>query len=121
MRKELITGILIALTSTGAFASFTSQDSDGNGKISRDEFYGSAADVGTYSDWDLNDDGLLDENEFGELDVDWDYDTWDANDDDYVDSGEFYDGIYDTYDVNDDGEWDDSEWDDADEDGVFDM
>ncbi|MDV6317488.1 hypothetical protein [Chromohalobacter sp. HP20-39] len=121
MRKEMIFGIALALASTGAFASFSSQDADGNGKVSKDEFYGAVSDQGKFSDWDLNGDGLIDEDEFNELGYDWDYDTWDANSDGYLDSGEFYDGIYTTYDANEDGHWDDGEWDDAGDDGWLDV
>lgn len=121
MRKELILGIALALGSTGALASFESQDADGNGKLSKDEFYSSVSDVGTYADWDLNDDGLIGEDEFGELNTEWDYDNLDANDDTYVDSGEFYDGVFSRFDANEDGHWDDGEWDDAGDLGLFDI
>lgn len=121
MRKEVMLGFVLALSSTAAFASFSGQDVNGDGQLSKDEFYGTVADAGTYSDWDLNDDGLLDEDEIAELDVDWDYDTWDANADGFLDSGEVYDGIYTTYDANEDGHWDQGEWDDAGEDGFFDL
>ncbi|MDW5377686.1 hypothetical protein R6258_12210 [Halomonas sp. HP20-15] len=122
MRKELIFGIALALGSTGAFAaSFESQDANGDGKLSKDEFYSSVSDIGTYSDWDLNDDGLIDDNEFGKLNNDWTYGEWDANGDNYVDSGEFYDGIFTNFDADENGNWDDGEWDDAGNAGLFDI
>ena len=96
-------------------------DANGDGKLSKDEYYGSVSDFGTYSDWDQNDDGLIDEGEFNDLGYDWDYDTWDASSDGYVDSGEFYDGYFGVYDENEDGHWDNGEWDDAGDDGFFDV
>ncbi len=71
MRKEIILGLALALSATTASASFSSQDANDDGKVSKDEFYGSAADYGTYSDWDLNDDGLIGDDEFAELGYDW--------------------------------------------------
>lgn len=121
MRKEMIFGIALAFASTSAFAAFSDQDANGNGQLSKDEFYGTMADQGKYSDWDLNGDGLIDEDEFNELGYDWDYDTWDANDDGYLDSGEFYDGLYTTYDEDENGHWDDGEWDDAGDAGILDV
>lgn len=128
MRKHIVLGIALALSSTAALAAsptFNTLDSDGNGDISKDEFYGSVGDWGTYSDWDTTGDGLIDADEFGVLtsswDVDWDYDPWDADGDGYLDSGEFYDGIYTTYDLNEDGHWQNGEWDDAGEAGLWDI
>lgn len=121
MRKEVILGLALALGSTGAFASFSSQDANSNGQISKDEFYGVVSDNGKFADWDLDNDGLIENGEFSKLDYDWDFDTWDANADGFLDSGEFYDGYYGTYDANEDGHWDEGEWDDAGENGLFDL
>lgn len=99
---------------------FDTVDANGDGNLTLDEFYGSASDAGLYSDWDLDNDGLIEENEFDEFGADWDYDTWDASGDGYLDSGEFYDGYYATFDANEDGHWDGLEWDDAGESGIFD-
>ncbi|MFC0267244.1 hypothetical protein [Kushneria aurantia] len=127
MRKEIILGLALALGSTAAVASsFDTLDSNGDGSVSKDEFYGSIGDWGTYSDWDTTGDGLIDEDEFDTAVADWDsdwtydYDTWDVNGDGYLDSGEFYDGIYTTWDANEDGHWQNGEWDDAGEAGVWD-
>ena len=91
MYRTFILGLALAIGTTPAFAaSFSELDSNGNQELSRDEFYGGVADIGTYSDWDANSDGLLDENEFNEIGGDWDYDTWDADANAYVDPGEFY-------------------------------
>lgn len=122
MRKELLLGITLALSSTVAFAaSFNDYDSNGDGKLTTDEFYGSVSDMGKYSDWDTSGDGLIDENEWNTLGWDYDYDTWDANSDGWLNSGEFYDGIYGTYDENEDGHWNNNEWDDAGDAGMFDV
>ncbi|MGX0876852.1 hypothetical protein ACSSV4_001534 [Roseovarius sp. MBR-154] len=122
-RLKLLTAAFALATVTGpALAqSFVSYDENSDGKITKDEFYGSVADAGIYADWDTNDDGLLDEEEFGALDTDWDYDTWDADANSYVDAGEFYDGYYSSYDVDESGHWDNGEWDDAGEEGLFDL
>ena len=123
MNIKLITGLAFAfgLAATPSLgATFSDYDSNGNGQISRDEFHGSIADLGVYPNWDTNDDGLLDKNEFGELGQDWDYTAWDADADGLVDADEFYDGYYASYDANEDGHWDDGEWDDAGEAGLFD-
>lgn len=121
MKRALILGLALAFGTTSAFAaSFDTLDSDSNGELSRDEFYGGVADLGVYSDWDTSGDGLLDESEFDAIGQDWDYDTWDVDDNSYIDASEFYDGYYVTYDTTEDGHWDGVEWDDAGEDGLFD-
>lgn len=123
MHKKLIAlGAALAFVSAPAFAkTFSEYDSDGDGKISRDDFYGTITDAGLFPDWDTDSDGLIDEDEFNEIGAEWDYDAWDENEDGYVDSGEFYDGYHMTYDANEDGHWDDGEWDDAGEAGIFDL
>ncbi|WP_456268830.1 EF-hand domain-containing protein [Kushneria sp. AK178] len=128
MRKDIVLGIALALSSTAALAAgstFSALDSDGDNSISKDEFYGSVSDWGTYSDWDTSGDGLIDDDEFNTLvadrDVDWDYATWDLDGDGYLDSGEFYDGIYTVYDYDEDGYWQNGEWHDAGEAGLWDV
>lgn len=121
MHKVWILGLAVGLASAPVQAApFASYDTNSDGMISKDEFYGSVADVGTYSDWDADNDGLLSESEFGDLGVDWDYTAWDADDNDYLDSGEFYDSYYAEYDANEDSHWEQGEWDDAGEAGLFD-
>lgn len=120
--KVLAFAVAFTLTAGPALAqSFADYDDNGDKQLSKDEFYGSIADAGTYSDWDTSGDGLIDEEEFSELGYDWDYDAWDVNTDGYVDSGEFYDGYYANYDADEDGHWDGDEWDDAGEAGLFDL
>jgi hypothetical protein len=101
--------------------SFDGHDSNGDGKFTTDEFYGSVNDIGLYSDWDTSGDGLIDENEWTTLGWDSGYNTWDVNSDGWLNSGEFYDGTYNMYDANEDGHWDNGEWDDAGDAGLFDM
>lgn len=111
----------VVLASTPVLGeTFGNYDSNSDGKISKDEFYGSVADTGTYSDWDTDGDGLINGTEFAALGYDWDYDVWDVDNNNYVDAGEFYDGYYTAYDADEDGHWQDGEWDDAGEAGLFD-
>lgn len=134
MQKQMTVATAILLTGGFALAgdardatgdtkgvSFESMDTNENREISKDEYYGSIADMGTYSDFDWNSDGLIEENEFSEIDVDGDFDAWDANNDDYLDSGEFYDGVFDQYDADNNDIWDNNEWDDVGDVGVFDV
>mgnify|MGYP000088422713 CR=1 FL=1 len=123
-KTTLALGVLFALGSGAAAATtFATADTNGNGKISKDEYYGYVGDVGIYGDWDLNDDGLLDEDEWTDVDYsyDYDYDTWDLNDDGYLDDDEVYVGTFDTFDVDDDTYLDNDEWDDAGDEGWFDV
>lgn len=62
----------------------------------------------SYSEWDANNDGMLDEQEF---DAGYDevglydelYDDWDVNGDGVLDEDEFGDGLYDSWDKDDNG------------------
>lgn len=123
LRKTTMTlGIILALGSgTACATSFSSLDTDANGKISKDEYYGYAGDLGVYGDWDLNDDNLLDEDEWAEIDYDYNFVAWDTDDDGYLDDDELYEGTYDYYDLNDDYFWDEDEWDDAGDAGWLDV
>ena len=124
MYKSVLIALALTLSSTAAFAGnydFNDYDANSDGNLTTDEFYGSVSDWGVYRDWDANDDGLIDENEWNDLDWDYTYTDWDADGDGYLDSGEFYDGVYSTYDADEDGHWSNSEWDDAGEAGLFDM
>lgn len=118
--KTLSLTTALVFSATAAMASFASQDVNGDGQLSKDEYYGSVADAGVYADWDKNSDGLLDENEFKGVNADWNFTTCDVSADGYVDAGELYDGYYTTYDSTEDGHWDNGEWDDAGEAGLFD-
>jgi len=123
MKLRITSFIALSLASTMAFAAsnFEAQDANGDGNISKDEFFGSVSDVGTYSDWDSDSDGLLTEDEFNEVGWDYDFVTWDVDGNSYLDGGEVYDGYFNTYDEDENGHWDDGEWDDAGDGGLFDV
>lgn len=58
----------------------------------------------SYSEWDANDDDMLDEQEFNTgFEESGLYDEWDVNDDGYLDEDEFGDGLYDSWDEDDSG------------------
>ncbi|HET7313689.1 hypothetical protein [Salinisphaera sp.] len=117
-KRFMIAGAL-ALTATTAFgATFAEMDSNNDGKVTRDEYFGTISDWGTYSDWDSNGDGLINQSEFDAAPFDGDYVYWDYNNDGYLDSYEVYNGLYATYDDNDDGYWENGEWHDFDDAGL---
>ncbi len=118
--KTLSLTTALVFSATAAMASFQTQDVNGDGQLSKDEYYGSVSDAGVYADWDKNSDGLLDETEFTAVNADWVFTTYDVSADGYVDAGELYDGYYASYDSTEDGHWDNGEWDDAGEAGLFD-
>lgn len=121
MYKQLLTATALALvTSTGFAATFSSLDSNGDNKVTKDEYYGTVSDWGTYADWDTNKDGLLEQSEFNNGPFVGKYTYWDYNNDGYLDSYEVYNGIYATYDSNDDGYWENGEWHDFDDAGLYD-
>ena len=115
----LFTGAIASADET--FESFETADTDDNGSISKDEFYGLVSDAGIYSDWDYDADGFIEEDEYNEIGLDEDFGAWDVNDDTYLDTDEFYDGYFTTFDEDEDGHWDDLEWDDAGDAGLFDI
>lgn len=123
MKTRIITLLAFSLASTMTFAagSFTYNDGNDDGKISKDEYYGTLSDAGIYSDWDTDNDGLLTEEEFDEIGYDYDFGAWDYDDNEYLDATELYEGYYDTYDEDEDGHWNAGEWDDAGDDGFFDV
>lgn len=126
MRKWVIfaTSILFAggiASADQTFESFDTADTNNDGSVSKDEFYGLVSDAGIYSDWDYDSDGFIDENEYSDLGLNEDFDVLDADDNSYVDSDEFYDGYFSLFDENEDGHWNDLEWDDAGDAGLFDV
>lgn len=122
MRQTLLVAALFfAGTLALAQSDFEAMDTDDDGSISKDEFYGYVGDAGIYGDWDLDDNGLIDENEFGEFGLDEEYDVWDTDRSGWLDSGELYDGIYGYYDEDESGHWDGNEWDDAGDAGFWDV
>src|SRR5690554_111469 len=103
MSRKIIFGLCISLAGGAVLAqsSFSEMDENGDGNISKDEYFGSLSDAGIYSDWDVNSNGFVDESEFdaiGEIGIDEDFADWDADRNDYLDAGEFYDGVYNYYD-----------------------
>lgn len=67
--------------------------------------------VGDFDEYDLNDDSLLDENEWfeGWGNTDW-FNDYDVNDDLLVNNDEWDDGIFGLWDENDDDLWDEREY-----------
>lgn len=123
-RAALATGIMLATSlafGDVTFESFDTADIDDSGEITKDEFYGFITDAGIYADYDYDDDGFIDENEYDAIGLEYDFDAWDVDDDDYLDDDEFYDGYFAAFDEDEDGHWDGLEWDDAGEAGLFDV
>lgn len=79
-----------------------------------------------YNDWDTNADGGID---YEEWDTGFDdegvFDSWDANDDGMLDDQEYGEGIYNTYDNDGDGALNEEEYgtfqDDAGDEGFWDV
>lgn len=92
-------------------STFDDWDVDGDGVINESEYS-----TGLFGTFDANDDGDITEEEWEQsFDVEnvydgW-YDAWDVNDDGVLDSNEFSAGLYDYYDANDNGVFDEQEWD----------
>lgn len=123
MKLHIATLLALSFTSSIALAAgdFEFKDANKDGNLDRNEYYGSMADAGIFYEWDTDDDGLLSEDEFAEIDNDYDFATWDLDDNNYLDAAEVYDGYYTAYDLDEDGHWDGDEWDDAGEDGFWDF
>lgn len=63
---------------------YASWDANNNDMLEENEFYAGYEESGLFEVWDTNDDGSLDQDEFGEgL-----YGTWDANDDGMLEADE---------------------------------
>ena len=93
-------------------------DSDNDELINEEEwdegFNNLFGDYGTeedFTEYDVNNDGSLDEDEWfqGWGDSDW-FNDFDANDDSYVDNNEWETGLFDNWDENDDGSWNEDEY-----------
>lgn len=87
-----LTATLLALASNAALAGSTDTyaaiDDNGDGRVSEREFHEYFRQSGVYDEWDNNDDGVIDDEEFA-------------------------DGLYDYYDDDDDGFISDAEWEDG--------
>ena len=69
MRNKLYVAIAATLMSTSCFAmDFNTADENRDGKIPKDEFYGTLSAAGTYSYFDLNRKFYLEKSEFRETD-----------------------------------------------------
>ncbi len=95
---------------------FESMDADDDSFLSNDEwgeteFYFTGKDYGAFNEWDINNDGMLDEEEF-EVVVDKVglFDSWDINDDGWLEDQELSSGVFDSFDADDDGLLDDEEY-----------
>jgi len=100
----------------------TTADENCDGKISKDTFYSTLSDAGTFSDFDLDRNSHLVKSEFRETDHDYGLlNVWDFQKDDRLDESEYSDGLFSNYDGNEDGHWDNNEWDAAGEAGFWDM
>jgi hypothetical protein len=91
MRNKLYLAIAATLISTSLFAmDFTTAGENGDGKISKDEFYGTLSDAGSYSNFDLDSNYYLMKSEFRVPDHDYGlFNGWDFNKDDRLDEGEY--------------------------------
>ena len=102
---------MMAFVSAGAFAASNSND------VSDDTYQeklNSDPVAQTYLDIDSNSDNRVSEDEFrAYYDESGIYDNWDVNDDGVIDDDEFVEVLYLYYDDNDDGFIDDAEWQDG--------
>jgi hypothetical protein len=93
-------------------------DADRNRSLSEGEWnegvgswFGDGEESGTFADWDLNDDNLLDDNELGEgFNRTGMYGRWDANRDSLIDENEYNEGLFGLFDSNRDTFLDENEW-----------
>ena len=72
MRNQITLAIAISLLGSPALAqtTFESLDTNSDGSISKDEYYGLVSDAGIYPDLDSDSDGLIEENEFEGIGLD---------------------------------------------------
>lgn len=100
-------------------AAFDDVDVDADGAVDEEDWRGWWNEDGWFSDWDLNADGSLTENELGAgvrgeaFGEDFDaavFSRWDGNDDDRLSDAELRDGLFAWMDANDDGRLDEDEW-----------
>lgn len=74
-----------------------------NDEWAQSEFYFSGSEYGAYNEWDLDNDGRLEEEEFeAAVDVGL-FDSWDINDDGWIEDQELSHGVFDSFDNDDDG------------------
>ncbi len=119
LKHAIFTAILV-FTGSQAFAgTFDTVDADNNGQLSKSELRSHMD--SNYSNWDQDENGKLDESEFGEIGIHDDFNSWDADHDNYLDNGEIGDGVFSRFDDDENGHWDGDEWDDAGDAGLWDV
>lgn len=90
-------------------------DGDGIDETEWDEgynnLYGDYVALEDFDDYDLDDDGIIDEDEWTEgwADTEW-FGDYDVDDDQLVSTDEFNEGLFDIYDEDDDELWDEDEY-----------
>lgn len=100
---------------------FKDHDTNRDGSMSEEEFYGAVESAGIYNQWDTNSDGLIDASEYDDIGVGDDFNEWDYDENDYLDAEEFYSGTFDQFDSDRDGIWGENEWDQAGDSGWLDV
>lgn len=93
--------------------SFQDLDSDGSGYISKAEFDSFAGRISQFPDWDENQDGTLDAEEFDAMGLNAGLEDWDVNSDGSVDFFEYQQAAYSHLDHDGDQRLDPVEWLDA--------
>jgi hypothetical protein len=124
--RTRVTSLALALSLLSPLAmaqtvGFDDYDVDNDGLLSEQEFMGSASDFGAFDTWDNDSDGLLSDDEWGSIGLNEDFGTWDDDDDGFLNEDEYYSGTFDTFDENENGHWEDGEWDDAGDAGLIDV
>lgn len=93
-------------------------DTDNDNRIDQNEWnvgynnlYGDYGTVEDFGEYDLNDDGFLDDNEWfeGWGDSNW-FSDYDLNDDELVDNDEWDEGLFGLWDEDDDDSWNEQEY-----------
>lgn len=118
MKTLMMTTAAILLAAGTAFAQST-MDTDGDGRISRDEFRAGMGD-NAFGSWDTDGDGMLSRSEYeagraGQEDPDtfgsWDdqFGEWERADDDRLSADEYTDGLWGRFDADADDLWNDDE------------
>lgn len=123
MRKPILLAVALSFASAGVYAnpSFDRADTDSNGKLSQSEYKSAVKDSSSYSSWDSDKDGRISSKEFDVIGIDDTFTIWDADNNEYLDLNEIQDGAWTYYDEDENGHWDDGEWDDAGDAGFWDV
>ena len=107
-KRYLPVAMMLMFAGSTAFAAngseteiYGAMDANDDDRVSEKEFSDYFMDSGIYDTWDVDGDGVLDEEEFGAVL----YDYYDDDDDGYIDDAEWEDGIM-VDDAGDEGFWD---------------